>query len=155
MAGNLSFAGKERLKSPRDFKRVCSRGKRIRTENFIIYALPNDLGLPRLGLTVSAKTANSPGRSRIKRLLREFFRLNKACFTIKAISNKEKTLTPPFTPYAPAGHAVSTGHDMPGSKANALDVVISAKGPAARLGLKDVEEELAPVLLKIPGDDRR
>jgi ribonuclease P protein component len=32
--------------------------------------------LPRLGLTVSKKVGNSPQRSRVKRLLREWFRLH-------------------------------------------------------------------------------
>ena len=186
MTRNLSFVKEERLKNSRDFKRVYSKGRRIRTKNFIVYALPNGLGLPRLGLAVSAKAANSPGRSRIKRLLREFFRLNKACFIkqppcglpqslrrpvgqskagltprresnppcgIKAISNKEKALTAPFTSSAPtgspAGYAVFTGHDMPGSEANALDVVISLKNPAATFEFKDIKEEITGALLKL------
>jgi RNase P protein component len=180
MTRDLSFVKEERLKNSRDFKRVYSEGKRIRTKNFIVYALPNGLGLPRLGLAVSAKTANSPGRSRIKRLLREFFRLNKTCFVkqppcalpqgvrghtgrnkagfeepnppcgIKTVSNKEKTFTAPVTSSAPpAGYAVSTGHDVPGSEADALDVVISLKNPAAIFGFKDIKEELTGALLKL------
>ena len=38
--------------------------------------LPNGLNESRLGVTVSNHVANSPGRRRIKRLVREVFRLN-------------------------------------------------------------------------------
>ena len=40
----------------------------------------NGLGITRLGLTVSRKTGNAVKRNRVKRLIREFFRLNDTCF---------------------------------------------------------------------------
>ncbi len=160
MAPDLSFTKKERLQSPGDFKRVCTKGKRVRTRCFVVYALPNGDKNPRLGLTVSARTANSPGRARIKRLLREFFRLNKALFSLAteasskvppeegrtalrelpAHSDKHAVSAPPGLP---AGPARSTGHT------GALDVVISVKTPAATLGLKDVEEKITEALSKL------
>jgi len=40
----------------------------------------NDVSMRRLGLTVGKKTGNAVARNRIKRLLREYFRHNKARF---------------------------------------------------------------------------
>jgi len=40
----------------------------------------NGLGITRLGLTVSRKTGNAVKRNRVKRLIREFFRLNDTYF---------------------------------------------------------------------------
>ncbi len=42
--------------------------------------MKNGLGFSRLGITASKKTGNAAQRNRIKRLVREFFRLNKDCF---------------------------------------------------------------------------
>jgi ribonuclease P protein component len=173
MAPDLSFTKEERLKSPRDFKRVYSRGKRVRTRSFVVYALPNGFQYPRLGLSVSARTANSPGRARIKRLLREFFRLNKTRFSTPRVlpaatgatratgasrrvpPGKSKTtpreLSAPRMLSAPSARpAVPAPPGLPaGFEADALDVVISAKTPAATLGLKDVEEEITEALSRL------
>lgn len=76
----FSFAKSERLLKSRDFTRVRKDGKRLHTRSFTVFILPNVLGKRRLGLSVSSRVADSPGRNRIKRLLREFFRLNKDAF---------------------------------------------------------------------------
>lgn len=172
MAPDYSFTKEDRLKSPRDFKRVCTRGKRVRTRSFVVYALPNGNENPRLGLTVSARTANSPGRARIKRLLREFFRLNKTRFSTATGDARatgaprevppEKSKTAPRVLSAPrvlpvprmlsapsAPTRLPARQAEPGLKADALDVVISAKTPAATLGLKDVEEEITEALSRL------
>jgi len=44
----------------------------------VVLTKPNGLGIRRVGITVTRKTANAVRRNRIKRLIREFFRLNKA-----------------------------------------------------------------------------
>ena len=76
----FSFVRSERLLKSQDFTSVRKDGKRLHTRSFTLFILPNVSGKRRLGLSVSARVADSPGRNRIKRLLREFFRLSKDAF---------------------------------------------------------------------------
>jgi len=43
-----------------------------------VFALPNDLGHSRLGVTASRKVGNAVRRNRAKRIVRELFRRNQA-----------------------------------------------------------------------------
>ncbi len=78
--GEHSFAKSERLLKPAEFVKARKLGTRFHTRSFTLFILPNGLGRRRLGLSVSARVGNSVRRNRIKRLLREFFRLNKNSF---------------------------------------------------------------------------
>jgi len=73
-----SFPRSCRLKSRREFVEVYSKGRRVGSSSFTIFGLPNNLGHCRLGLTVSRKVGNAVRRSRVKRVLRELFRLHRA-----------------------------------------------------------------------------
>lgn len=75
-----SFKRKERLLSKKDFLKIRKKGIKLLTGSFIVFALNNDYGFNRLGIAVSARVGNSVKRNKIKRLLREFFRLNKNTF---------------------------------------------------------------------------
>jgi len=56
---------------------VHARGIRIADGYFAVIACANDLPQPRLGLAVSVKTAgNAVERNRIRRVIRETFRLH-------------------------------------------------------------------------------
>jgi ribonuclease P protein component len=68
------FTQKNRLKKKKDFDRVFREGKVRHTVRMIIHIAPNGLGHNRLGLVVK-KTSTAVLRNRIKRLLREAFRL--------------------------------------------------------------------------------
>ncbi|MBT8490455.1 MAG: ribonuclease P protein component [Deltaproteobacteria bacterium] len=57
--------------------RIYQEGKRVNSRNFITIFSRNQTGIQRLGITVTKKVGNSVKRNRIKRLLREYFRLNK------------------------------------------------------------------------------
>ena len=79
--GTCSFKKSNRLLKREDFLRIGALGRKIKTRHFIIIFQPNNEGLFRLGITASKKTGVAVQRNRIKRLVREFFRLNKALLT--------------------------------------------------------------------------
>jgi ribonuclease P protein component len=65
------LSGKLRFSAVYDAKVKTSRGP------LVMYSLPNELGHLRLGISISRKVGTAPRRNRIKRLLREAFRLHK------------------------------------------------------------------------------
>lgn len=75
-----TFSKDERLLNRSDFVNPNRSGSRYHTKNFIFVLKQNGLGITRLGVTVSKKVGNAVRRNRVKRLIREFFRLNKPCF---------------------------------------------------------------------------
>jgi ribonuclease P protein component len=77
---SFSFLKTERLLSPRDYVKLNRVGRREQTAHFKIIFAENGLGIRRLGITVGRKAGNSVVRNRVKRLVREFFRLHKADF---------------------------------------------------------------------------
>lgn len=70
----------ERLTNKKDFARVFSEGRRKGSQNFSWVVAPNKLGRTRLGIIAGRKVGGAVERNRVKRLLREFFRLNKNRF---------------------------------------------------------------------------
>jgi ribonuclease P protein component len=72
-----SFGKHERLRHRKDFELAFSHGSRRHTKNFTIILRPNGLQFSRLGVTVGKKVGKAVERNRVKRCLREFFRLHK------------------------------------------------------------------------------
>ena len=72
----FSFSKESRLRTRLDFQRVFAGGTRVHTRRFILYFLSSELPNARLGVTVSKKVGNAVVRNRVKRCLREAFRLH-------------------------------------------------------------------------------
>ena len=73
------FLKRARLLKPEEFSRVFKQAIRSSDPQFTILASGNKLAYPRLGLAISKKNAKrAVDRNRIKRVIRESFRLNQS-----------------------------------------------------------------------------
>lgn len=78
MRGNHSFRPHEKIRRSADFQRIKKTGKRAKTPHFGLNFVPNGLDYHRLGLVVQKRFWCAARRNRIKRVVREWFRLNKS-----------------------------------------------------------------------------
>ncbi|WP_457575191.1 ribonuclease P protein component [Desulfomarina sp.] len=60
-----------------EFERVYSRGRRLHGHDFTLICEPNSYGRSRLGISVHHKIRGAVKRNRIKRIVRESFRLGR------------------------------------------------------------------------------
>lgn len=65
-----------RLRNASDFERIYALRQRAGDSHLLIFAATNDLPHSRFGLSVSRKHGNAVQRHRLKRLMREAFRLS-------------------------------------------------------------------------------
>jgi ribonuclease P protein component len=75
-----SYRKLERITNHSRYRIIYQQGVWRSSQHFTIIACSNFQGARRLGLTVTKKVGNAVKRNRIKRLIREFFRLNKSLF---------------------------------------------------------------------------
>ncbi len=65
------------LSKKSEYDNVYRRGKRVHGENFSLILLPNNLEHDRLGISIHGQLKGAVKRNRIKRIIREFFRLDR------------------------------------------------------------------------------
>ena len=75
------FTKADRILKRSEFIALSKSGRRVQSNDFIAYILPSQYDRSRLGVTVTKKVGQASERNRIKRLVREFFRLNRHCLS--------------------------------------------------------------------------
>lgn len=98
---SYTFTKQERLHLDREFRKTLKNGRNYSDEYIKVFVYPAAEGarFSRLGLVVSGKIGSSNERNRVKRRLREIFRLNKHRFLRKAdviLMPKKKSVSAGF-----------------------------------------------------------
>ncbi len=75
--GRFRLRKEDRIRRPSEYRRVMREGARYRTPHFHVRMLKNPLGVTRLGIAIGKKAGKACARNRIKRRLREYFRLSR------------------------------------------------------------------------------
>ena len=70
----------ESLKKNRDFQQVYKKGTSFANRYLVMYVMDNGLEINRVGISVSKKVGNSVVRHRVKRLIKEAYRLQEERF---------------------------------------------------------------------------
>src|SRR5579883_1593603 len=73
MPGRLTLPAELRLRRKSDFDAAYARGRRLGDGFFAVTVCANQTGQPRLGMAVAVRV----GRNRIRRIVRESFRLHR------------------------------------------------------------------------------
>ena len=81
-----SFLSKHRIRSSDEFDVIFKCGKRFHNRCFTLIVVSTECDYPRLGIVISKKNCQlAVNRNRIKRKVREHFRLNQAILSGKDI----------------------------------------------------------------------
>ncbi|MBI9071939.1 MAG: ribonuclease P protein component [Melioribacteraceae bacterium] len=90
---NHSFSKEERIKLKKDFELIYSAGKRVRSGNRKLKALfvlkNSEISGIKIAVAVHKRAGKAFWRNRVKRLLRESYRLNKEILVSKCEENKQ------------------------------------------------------------------
>jgi len=66
------------LKKNYEFKRLYNRGKSVASKYVVVYCFKNGRNENRLGITVTTKLGGAVQRNRIRRRLKEIYRINES-----------------------------------------------------------------------------
>ena len=75
------FTKADRIRNHSEFLRLSKIGKKIHNRHFVANFSPDRFQRTRLGITVTRKVGRATTRNRIKRFIREYFRLNRHIIT--------------------------------------------------------------------------
>ena len=73
----FSFKKDDRILKRSEFLEITRSGRKLQNDCFIVFFKPGRYDRPRLGITVTRKVGKAAQRNRIKRQVREYFRLNR------------------------------------------------------------------------------
>lgn len=123
-----------RLTKEAEFRRLRNQGRSWANPLVVLYALPNEKGVTRVGVSVSKRIGGAVVRNRVRRLIKEAFRLRpdtvKQGWDVLFIARK---------PIAAANfHMVSSAVDQVLRRASLLE---RASREAERRVEKDTEEQ--------------
>jgi len=92
LSGN-AYTKADRLRKRSEFVRVSQQGRKVQNRYFIACYCPGQKSKTRIGITVTKRVGKAVIRNRIKRIIREYFRLNRKCaqpyLDINVIAKKE------------------------------------------------------------------
>lgn len=71
----MDFENAKGLKKDSDFRQVYKKGKSFANRLLVIYVFKNNLNINRVGFSISKKVGKSTVRNRVRRLIKENFRL--------------------------------------------------------------------------------
>ena len=75
------FTKADRILNRGEYLALSKSGEKVQNTEFIAYFMPARHSHSRLGVTVTKKVGQAVERNRIKRIVREFFRINRHCLS--------------------------------------------------------------------------
>jgi ribonuclease P protein component len=92
LSGN-AYTKADRLRKRSEFVHVFQQGRKVQNRHFTAFYCPGQNSASRIGITVTKRVGKAVTRNRIKRIIREHFRLNRECtqpyLDINVIAKKE------------------------------------------------------------------
>ena len=72
----MKFNNTDGIKKDSDFRRIYQKSKSFADRNLVIYYMNNNVGKSRIGISISKKVGKANVRNRIRRYIKESYRLN-------------------------------------------------------------------------------